>query len=96
MGEELYAEIACVECDERGCERCGGTGYWRLTECPKKFIGGDIARTANIVTLCDKGHLPVSGGLLDQTNWFISFWQFLTSEINAIESERLERIHAGQ
>jgi hypothetical protein len=38
-----------------------------------------------------KGLMPVAGGLLDQSSWFIDLWTRLESEINAVQNEQHER-----
>jgi hypothetical protein len=38
--------------------------------------------------LADKGLLPVSGGVLDQAQWFIEAYQFWKSEVNRAQAER--------
>jgi hypothetical protein len=39
----------------------------------------------------DSGFLPVAGGLLDQSAWFIDLRTALTNEQNIIDTERIER-----
>lgn len=99
---ELYAEIGCEECDETGldaekkpCQTCDGRGAWRLTSCPRKFVS-ELTRAANLLTLCEKGHLPIGGGLLDQSNWFMAFWQMFASETNRIDNEKIEALNRGR
>jgi hypothetical protein len=42
----------------------------------------------NIATHASKGFLPVSGGLLDQSNWFMQLWSALDSDHAKLDSER--------
>lgn len=49
-----------------------------------------------MTSLCDNGSLPVGGGLLDQSSWFLTLWQTLRSEEVRIENERAERYKNGQ
>jgi len=39
----------------------------------------------------DKGFLPMAGGLLDQSAWFLDLWAAMTNEQNKIDAERMER-----
>lgn len=40
----------------------------------------------------EKGILPVAGGLLDQSAWFVSVWSMLMNEQNAIDAERWKEL----
>jgi len=53
-----------------------------------------MSRAINLMGLCEKGHLPQAGGLIDQPSWFISAWQLLLGEQNGIENERQEKERA--
>jgi len=46
-------------------------------------------------TLSDKGLLPVSGGLLDQSSWYMELMHAMNSECAKIDAERAERMHHG-
>ena len=38
----------------------------------------------------EKGFLPISGGLLDQSAWFLDLRAAMTNEQNKIDAERIE------
>ena len=38
----------------------------------------------------EKGFLPIYGGLLDQSAWFLDLWAAMTNEQNKIDAERIE------
>jgi hypothetical protein len=42
-----------------------------------------------MASLADK-HLPISGGMLDQSAWFIDLWISLQNDSNKLESERIK------
>lgn len=84
--ESNYVQCQCPACDGAGCDKCE-QGFWRLTECGRKFVGS-MATAVNYATYADKGILPVGGGLLDQSNWFIEVWTALSNEQSAIDRER--------
>lgn len=63
--------------------------FWKLTECPKRFTR-DIVDAVNAAQLADS-HLPVAGGTLDQSAWWIALWQTFRQSVNRIESESIER-----
>lgn len=92
MSEGIY--IACIKCEETGwigkdeCEECHGNGSVLFVECPRKFVGQEMTEAINIAGLCGNGTLPVPGGLLGQSHWFLSMWQTLQSEVARIENER--------
>lgn len=82
---EMPVEIACPGCNEAGCESCGDTGYFNLTECPQRYVGGELTEAINMAGMCGGGLWPVAGGLLDQSAWFVDLWQQLQSEQNKID-----------
>lgn len=90
--------IACLKCEETGwigdveCDECDGNGSSLLSECPRKFVGQEMTEAINIAGLCGNGTLPVAGGLLNQSAWFLSLWQSLKSEVARIENERAENV----
>ena len=55
----------------------------------------EIVVAINMSTLSDKGLLPVSGGLLDQSSWFMELMHAMSSECSKIDAERAERMHHG-
>jgi len=62
--------IACPICGEKGCDACDDSGYYELTECPQKMIT-DVVSFIRFADLFNEGCPPVSGGALDQANWFL-------------------------
>lgn len=97
LDEQNYAEFNCVVCDGvetpgKTCSACGGAGVFRLTDCPRSFVGSELSGAVNLASFAAKGGLPVAGGLLDQANWFFSLWQSLEAEQNSVEAEQIERI----
>ena len=88
--------IACVQCNETGriggeiCEECDGEGYVQINECPREMVGSEMVDAINVAGMCSNGLLPVTGGLLDQSAWFLSLLESLNSETARIEAERLE------
>lgn len=89
--------IACVECEETGsdafgelCQACNGEGHIRLDGCPRSYIGSEMTNAINIATVCENGILPITGGLLDQSGWFVDVMSVLRTEQNRIENERWE------
>ena len=97
----MDVEIQCVACDESGsvdgeiCSECNGTGRFSLRDCPREFVGQEITKAINIASLCGNGILPVNGGLMDQSAWFLSVWQQLQSEQSKIDAEEAERLRSG-
>lgn len=89
-------------CEESGkvngavCPECNGDGVFRLTDCPKRFVGWDLAEAINLSASASKGCLPVAGGLLDQSSWFYQLWTTLESEQNKIDAERIERMRQSK
>lgn len=84
--------IACTTCNEAGCDDCGGTGYVEIADCPKRCIEPNLLRAIRLADLMKQGLPPVAGGVLDQSSWFISFYECFRSEENRAEAESYRRI----
>lgn len=89
MSKEFPAEIECIECDGTGCEHCN-EGWYEIDQCPSKYIGQELISDIQIVAASDQ-HLPVAGGLLDQSAWWFELRQLLRSEEHRITEEQMKR-----
>ena len=69
----------CVECLGRGCAACDDRGWYETTDCPQK-VARPMSKTLALIDMADKGHLPVTGGVMDQSAWFIEAYRYYTSE----------------
>ena len=76
-------------CSGDGCEDCED-GCFSVTECPSKYIGQELISDIEIVTASEQ-HLPVAGGLLDQSAWWFELKRILASEENLIQQEQSKR-----
>jgi hypothetical protein len=83
------AEIQCPVCEGDGCNHCSG-GWYEITECPSKYIGTELIDDIRIVTASEQ-HLPVAGGLLDQSAWWFELRQSLQAEERRIQDEKDRR-----
>ena len=89
--------IECPACDESGivagerCKECDGEGYYTIDQCPRQYVGNEMTEAVNIAGMCGDNRLPVAGGILDQSAWFMSLLGMLKSEENRIEIERIKR-----
>jgi hypothetical protein len=81
--------MQCTECGGEGCQHCD-EGWYMIKECPSKYIGQELISDIQIVSASDQ-HLPVSGGLLDQSAWWFELRQLLRSEEHKITEEQMER-----
>ena len=70
-------EMQCLECDGKGCKACEGKGVVYITSCPKKAV---TATALAVLAVVESPHLPVVGGILDQTTWYQSAVEFVNSE----------------
>ena len=80
-------EIECVDCNGTGCPRCHD-GKWSLSKCPKTFIDSTTVEVIRMSDAKKDGLLPVSGGILDQSQSIISAIEFYQSDVNKIEAEQ--------
>lgn len=62
---------------------------WTLTECPRRFVA-DIVDEVNFAQMADH-HLPIAGGLLEQSAWWVDLWMAFKSDCNQIDSDNAER-----
>ena len=76
-------------CSGDGCEHCKD-GYFELTECPSKYIGQELIADIGVITASEH-HLPVIGGVLDQSAWWYELRQLLKSEESRIQEEQSRR-----
>ena len=77
--------IECVSCRGAGCELCERGQVW-VNDCPHNHLR-PIAGTLQMIDMADKGHLPVGGGVLDQSQWFISAYEWFTRDVKQIEAD---------
>lgn len=89
MSEQFPAEMECPACGGEGCEHCEN-GWYTVTQCPSKYIGQELISDISIVS-ASENHLPVSGGLLDQSAWWFELRQLLRSEEHRITEEQMKR-----
>ena len=61
-----------------------------MTECPSNYIGPELIQDIRIITGSDT-HLPVAGGLMDQSVWWFELREALKREENKIEHDRAKR-----
>ncbi len=88
---ELPVEIECGECGGEGCDKCD-RGHWRLECCPRQLLDAEMWQCVMYASDADRGHLPLPGGLLDQSAWFVELVWLLRNEISLIDAERMERL----
>jgi hypothetical protein len=87
--EAMPAELQCVQCNgmDDHCKSCDGTGTFPLTDCPWQFIDKATIEATKYVSAAEH-HLPLSGGMLDQTQSFVDCLDWLTNEKNKWENDR--------
>jgi hypothetical protein len=83
------AEIECPECGGEGCEHCKD-GWFEVTECPTKYIGQELIQDIHVIGATDQ-HLPVAGGLLDQSAWWFELRGLLKLEEYRVQEEQNKR-----
>ncbi len=72
-GQTLRLE--CDKCSGGGCESCEGRGWDMTSECPQQ-VARPMAKVVGLFDMADKGHLPINGGVLDQSAWFIEAYRY--------------------
>lgn len=79
----------CVSCYGKGCRACSERGWTETDECPQK-LAGPMASTVEMIDMAEKGHLPVSGGVLDQAAWFIEAYRFYASDMEKAKAKAMK------
>jgi len=92
---ECPAEIECGECQGEGCPHCD-QGHWRLESCPREYLDSETWQAVMFAGDADRGHLPLPGGLLDQSAWFVELQRQLRSEVARVDAERMEAMRGGR
>lgn len=81
--------IDCTECNgsPEGCEHCD-QGKWRPDGlCPNRYCS-DVAPVVRLIEMFNKhGMPPITGGVLDQSAWFINAAWHWENEKAQIEAE---------
>jgi hypothetical protein len=77
-----------VACNGRGvdCESCHGSGVFQIAGCPKEVVTRDAIDACKYVKIAEK-HLPLAGGILDQTQSFLDAYEWITAEGKKWEAE---------
>lgn len=65
--EQLPLEMECPQCNGEGCAECEH-GIVKITGCPQQYCRS-VAKVAQLSTYSEKGLLPITGGVLDQSAW---------------------------
>jgi len=69
--------MECITCDGHGtyqgkpCEFCKGRGRIEIVGCPYDEIRGMLG-LIDMFDLFDHGAMPIAGGVLNQSAWFIN------------------------
>jgi len=79
--------MACVFCNEYGCDRCNQTGFFQITQCPKALIDKQTLDLFQAERLTETIY-PLSGGWLNQTQSFIDALDWLKREKTRWACER--------
>lgn len=80
--------MTCPICDGRGCDACDGGDF--QPGCPHLFVN-DVLDVVEMAAMSAEGMLPIAGGIVDQSAWFMRFRALLATEANHILEERWER-----
>ena len=84
--EQEPLAIECPSCDGEGCDHCSD-GSVDVVGCPNKFCG-EVSQVVRLGDLFSKGLPPVSGGVLDQSAWFIQAVGILARDEDQIKYDR--------
>ncbi len=84
-------ELVCPICRNTkaadNCTHCNGTGYVRIPTCPLDYTGSSIWTFASLARFADQGAFPISGGVLDQSESFLQFFERWKTTLNRCKAE---------
>jgi hypothetical protein len=80
-GEYAGYRETCVTCNgsDEHCPTCDGWG-WVKASCPRDSVTGETSRILKYADFAEKGHWPIDGGVLDQSNTFVNACWFIWAE----------------
>lgn len=73
----------CVSCGGVAggdCPACDGRGYVVYEDCPRKSLDRATFDLLRFCHLAKRGALPIGGGTLDQSQWFLDAYSLYLSE----------------
>lgn len=79
-------EIECPACHGDGCDKCND-GEFRLEQCPNKYCS-DMYDPITLFELFAKGLPPITGGVLDQSAWFINAEQYFRQQEQLAKADK--------
>lgn len=92
-------ELSCPNCLGTGCDVCD-KGKIVIDRCPLELIDNNVSELIAYADLMKQGHMPVSGGVLDQSHSFLEGARFVWSEQSEnksdLETEALKQISENQ
>jgi len=79
--------IDCVTCDGAGCDDCKQYGSQQVIGCPNE-VSKSARPVLRLIDLYKNGILPVAGGALDQSAWFLNAVQYFEFNESLISREK--------
>ncbi|MEM9414819.1 MAG: hypothetical protein AAGA29_04990 [Planctomycetota bacterium] len=83
MSEREPLRVKCPGCNAKGCGYCGDRGDFAVTKPIPEVVPARLFRLIEMVEMFEHGAMPVAGGSLDQSAWFVTAATFISSERNA-------------
>jgi hypothetical protein len=56
--------------------------------CGRQYVDGYLTRAINMTTHSERGLMPIAGGLLDQSAWYLDLLNTVNAEQSRIDAER--------
>lgn len=89
--ERRPAMLDCPVCENtkaaKTCETCSRRGSVRITTCYQAFAGADVWDLVRLSRFAESVALPVAGGVLNQTESFMSFLAAYRSAVAQIKAK---------
>jgi len=49
-----------------------------------------MASTVEMIDMAEKGHLPIAGGVLEQSAWFIEAYRFYSADLEKAKAQAMK------
>ena len=88
--------LPCFACNDDviDCESCHDARYLPLYRCPKAIRDPHIDEVVRIAVWSKENHLPIDGGLLEQSASFMAAREIVIAEIAKLEAEELKKANS--
>jgi len=88
-----FAVVGCHRCagHDLECSVCDGVGSVELRDCPYRIVPKHLTALLPYYSDWKAGRLPVEGGLLDQSNYYVEAMRCLEQTTSRFEADEMQQ-----